>query len=85
MVLSELSSRLTGALRTLGQKPRVDEEAMEACLKEITKALLEVRARELRRTRRCAARPPTLCCCCCCSPSRPRSLPLTLPPLCSRT
>ena len=44
MVLSELSSRLTGALRTMGQSPKVDEQAMEACLKEITKALLEVRA-----------------------------------------
>ena len=27
----------------MGQSARVDEEAMEACLKEVTKALLEVR------------------------------------------
>jgi hypothetical protein len=29
----------------MGQSTKVDEEVMEACLKEVTKALLEVSAR----------------------------------------
>ena len=33
----------------MGQSAVVDEEAMEACLKEVTKALLEVRCRGFKR------------------------------------
>ena len=39
MVLGELGSALAGALRKLGEHTVVDEEIMEACLKEVTKAL----------------------------------------------
>jgi signal recognition particle subunit SRP54 len=41
MVLGELGSALAGALRKLGEHTVVDEEVMEACLKEVTKALLQ--------------------------------------------
>ncbi len=44
----------------MGQSAKVDEEAMEACLKEVTKALLEVRPAPPRRAaRRCV--PPRRC------------------------
>ena len=41
MVLGELGSALAGALRKLGEHTVVDEEVMDACLKEVTKALLQ--------------------------------------------
>ena len=41
MVLGELGNALAGALRKLGEHTVVDEEVMEACLKEVTKALLQ--------------------------------------------
>ena len=41
MVLGELGNALAGALRKLGEHTVVDEEVMDACLKEVTKALLQ--------------------------------------------
>lgn len=41
MVLGELGSALTNAIRKLGEHTVVDEEVMDACLKEVTKALLQ--------------------------------------------
>lgn len=41
MVLNELGSKISGALRAMSSSTTVDEAAMEACLKEITKALLQ--------------------------------------------
>jgi signal recognition particle subunit SRP54 len=41
MVLTDLGRRITGALRQLNTAAVVDEEALDACLGEIAKALLE--------------------------------------------
>ena len=41
MVLNELGSKLAQALRVMGEHTVVDEEIMEACLKEVCKALLQ--------------------------------------------
>lgn len=41
MVLTDLGRRITGALRQLNTAAVVDEEALDACLAEISKALLE--------------------------------------------
>jgi signal recognition particle GTPase len=41
MVLGELGNALAGALRKLGEHTVVDEEVMDLCLKEVTKALLQ--------------------------------------------
>ena len=41
MVLGELGTALAGALKKLGEHTVVDEEIMEACLKEVTRALLQ--------------------------------------------
>jgi len=41
MVLNELGNALAGALRKLGDHTVVDEEVMDTCLKEVTKALLQ--------------------------------------------
>jgi len=41
MVLSDLSSRITTAIRSLGKQAVVDDEQIEACLKDIATALLQ--------------------------------------------
>ena len=41
MVLGELGTALASALKKLGEHTVVDEEIMEACLKEVTRALLQ--------------------------------------------
>jgi hypothetical protein len=41
MVLNELGNALAGALRKLGDHTVVDEEVLDTCLKEVTKALLQ--------------------------------------------
>jgi len=41
MVLGELGSKLSQAFQKLNSRTIIDEEAIDACLKEITKALLE--------------------------------------------
>jgi signal recognition particle subunit SRP54 len=41
MVLADLSSKLTTAIRSLGKQAVVDDEQIEACMKEIATALLQ--------------------------------------------
>ena len=41
MVLADLSTRITSAIRSLGKQAIVDEEQIDACLKEIATALLQ--------------------------------------------
>lgn len=41
MVLGELGKKLTGALQKLNTRTVIDEEAVDSCLKEVAKALLE--------------------------------------------
>ena len=41
MVLADLSSRITTAIRSLGKQAIVDDEQIEACLKDIATALLQ--------------------------------------------
>jgi len=41
MVLGELGTALAGALRKLGEHTVIDAEVMDACLKEVTRALLQ--------------------------------------------
>lgn len=41
MVLADLSSRITGAIKALGKQAVVDDEQIESCLKDIATALLQ--------------------------------------------
>jgi len=41
MVLGELGKKLTGALQKINTRTVIDEEAVDSCLKEVAKALLE--------------------------------------------
>lgn len=50
MVLTELGSKIAGALRRLGESPVIDEEVLEGLLKEVCTALLQADVRVYRRT-----------------------------------
>ncbi len=45
MVLTELGSKIAGALRKLGESPVIDEEVLEGLLKEVCAALLQADVR----------------------------------------
>ena len=41
MVLADLGSRITSAIRSLNKAPVIDDEQLDLCLKEIATALLQ--------------------------------------------